>query len=67
MQHGVIELAHENHLGIAKAIALLKEKIYFVNMEATLKAKISEYILCAAVSKSPTPQPLEPSTLPPYP
>ena len=67
MQHGVIELAHENHLGIAKAIALLKEKIYFVNMEATLKAKISECILCAAVSKSPTPQPLEPSTLPPYP
>ena len=36
-------------------------------MEAKVKAKISECILCAAVSKSPTPQPLEPSTLPQYP
>ena len=67
LQHRVIELAHENHVGIAKTIALLREKIYFVNMEAKVKVKISECILCAAVSKSPTPQPLEPSTLPPYP
>ena len=59
-QHRVIELAHENHLGIAKAVGLLTEKIYFVNMEAKVKTKISECILSAAVSKSPTPQPLEP-------
>ena len=26
LQHRVIELAHENHLGIAKTIALLREK-----------------------------------------
>ena len=67
LQHRVIKLVHENHLGIAKTIVLLSEKTYFVNMEAKVKAKISECILCAAVSKSPTPQPLEPSTLPPYP
>ena len=67
LQHRVIELAREKRLGIAKAMALLRENIYFVNMEAKVKAKISEYILCAAVSKSPTPQPLEPPTLPPYP
>ena len=66
LQYRVIELAHENHLGIAKTIALLREKIYFVNMEAKVKAKISECILCPAVSKNSTPQPLEPSTLPPY-
>ena len=67
LQHRVIEAAHGNHLGIAKTIALFKEKISFVNMEVKVKAKISECILCATVSKSPTPQPLEPSTLPPYP
>ena len=67
MQHRVIELAHENHLGIAKTIALLREKIYFVNMEAKVKAKISECMLHAAVSTSPIPQPSEPSTLPPFP
>ena len=67
LQHRVTELAHENHLGTAKTIALLREQIYFVNMEAKVKGKISECILCAAVSKRPTPQPLEPSTLPPYP
>ena len=67
LQHRVIELAHENHFGIAKTMALLRENIYFVNMEAKVKSTISECILCAAVSKSPTPQPLEPSTLPPYP
>ena len=67
LQNRVAKLAHENHLAIAKTIALLREKIYFVNMEAKVKAKISECILCAAISKSPTPQPLEPSTLPPYP
>ena len=53
LQQRVIELVHENH--------------HFVNMEAKVKAKIPECILCAAVSKSPTPQPLETSTLPPYP
>ena len=36
-------------------------------MEPKVKAKISECILCTALSKSPTAQPLEPSTLPPYP
>ena len=67
LQHRVIELAHENHLGIAKTIALLREKIYFVNMEAKVKAKISECILCAATLKTSTPQLLEPSNLPPFP
>ena len=61
LKHRVIELAHENHLVIAKTIALLREKI-----EAKVKAKISEYILCAALSKSSTPHALEPSTLSPY-
>ena len=43
LKRRVIELAHENHLGIAKTIALLRENIYFVNMEeANVKAKISE-------------------------
>ena len=59
LQHRVIELAQENHLGIAKTTALLREKI--------MKANISECILCTDVSKSPTPQPLELSTLPTYP
>ena len=36
-------------------------------MEAKVKAKIYECILCATVSKHPTHQPLEPSTLIPYP
>ena len=37
-------------------------------MEVKVKAKISGCILCAAVSAvSPTTQPLELSTLPPYP
>ena len=58
MQHRVIEPANENHLGIAKTIALLREKIDFANMKAKVKTKISECILCTAVSKSPT--------LPPY-
>ena len=51
MQHRVIELVHENHLGIAKTIALLGEKIYFVNIEAKLKAKISESILICRCTK----------------
>ena len=67
LQHRVLELVHENHLGITKTIALLREKICFVNMKAKMKAKISQSISCAAVSKGLTPQPLEPSTLPPYP
>ena len=35
-------------------------------MEKKVKAEISECVLCAAVSKSPTPHLLEPSTFPPY-
>ena len=41
LQHRAIELAHDNQLGIAKTIALRREKIYFVNMEEMEKAKIS--------------------------
>ena len=63
LQHRVTELTHENHLSIVKSI----EEIHFVNMEAKAKAKTSECILCAAVLKHQTPQPSEPSTLPPYP
>ena len=62
-----IELAHENHLSIAKTIALLREKVYFVNMEAKVTAKRSECILSAAVLKSPPPQSLELSILLRYP
>ena len=67
LQHRVLELAHENHLGVAKTMALFGENIYLGNMEAKVKAKFSECILFAAVSKSPRSQPLELSTLPPCP
>ena len=67
LQHRAIELTHENHLGIAKTIVLPREKIYFINMEAKVKAEISECILCAATLKTSTPQLLEPSNLPPFP
>ena len=63
-QHRNIELPHENHPGTAKTIILLREKNYFVNTEAKVKAKISKCVLCAAVSKH---QSLEHSILPPNP
>ena len=55
LQHRVTELGHENHLGIEKEITLPRKKFYFDNKEAKVKAKLSECMLCAAVSKSPTP------------
>ena len=67
LQHGVIELAHEHHLGIAKMVALLRKKKLFRQYKRKAESKKSECILCAAVSKSLTCQPLEPSPLPPYP
>ena len=36
-------------------------------MEPKVKAEISQCMSCVTVSKSPTPEPLEPSILPPYP
>ena len=44
LQHRVIKLAHENHLGIAKTMALLRENIYFVNMEAKVKSLNVYYV-----------------------
>ena len=48
-------------------LAAWRKKNYFVNIEGKLKEKISECLLFADVSKSPTPQPLEPSIFPPHP
>ena len=66
LQDRALLLAYENHSGIAKMIALLREKTYFVDMEARVKAKISECMLGVAISKRPIPQPLQPSALRPY-
>ena len=52
LQDRALVLAQENHSGIAKMIALFREKTYFVDMEARVKAKM--YARCRYIKKANT-------------
>ena len=61
----MIALAHENHLGIAKTKSLLRDKIYFPGMDATIEEALAECLSCTATSRPDPPPPLQPPSLPP--
>ena len=50
-----VKLAHVGHQGIEKTKALLRTKIYFVNMDNLGEEKIQHCIPCQAVSKEKPP------------
>ncbi|XP_057290318.1 uncharacterized protein K02A2.6-like [Hydractinia symbiolongicarpus] len=61
----ILAIAHENHLGISKTKALLRNNIYFPVVDEKVENLWNKYIPCAATIKQNTPPPMQPSTLPP--
>ena len=58
LQQRAIDIAHESHLGIEKTKSLMREKIWFPQIDSRVKDTIEQCVTCQAVGK---PQPPEPA------
>jgi hypothetical protein len=64
LQQRAIDIAHDTHLGLSKTKALLREKIWFPNIDQQVKKTLDGCIPCQAVGKSPSPEPLGKTKMP---
>ena len=60
----VLNLAHEGHQGIAKTKRLLRQKVWYPNIDRDAEDIIKNCIPCIANSSAPKPEPLQMSDLP---
>ena len=56
LQQRAINLAHESHLGLTKTKALLREKIWFPNIDKLVENTIGKCLPCQAVGKQQPPE-----------
>ena len=59
-----IDIAHENHQGISKMKALLREKIWFPGIDELAHKTLESCIACQAVGKPAPPEPLHLQEMP---
>ena len=64
LQQRAIDIAHDTHLGLSKTKALLREKIWFPNIDEMVKKTLDGCIPCQAVGKLPPPEPLGTTKMP---
>ena len=64
LQQRAIDIAHETHPGISKTKALLREKIWFPNIDNMVKQTINRRIPCQAVGKQASQKPLAMTEMP---
>ena len=67
MQQHIINLAHEGHQGVVKTKRLLREKVWFVNIDKLAENTIRSCIACQAVGPENPPEPLRMTELPKQP
>ena len=60
----VIQIAHEGHQGQAKTKSLLREHVWFPDMDKAVKAEIDQCLACQATAQPNPPEPLQSSPLP---
>lgn len=58
-----VQLAHEGHQGVAKIKSLLREKVWFPNIDRRVEAMITNCIACQANNPVPHVEPLQMSEL----
>lgn len=58
LQKRAIAIAHESHPGLNKTKSLIREKIWFPNIDKMVKDAIDRCIPCQAVGRPPPPEPL---------
>ena len=67
LRERAVSLAHEGHQGIVKTKKLIREKVWFPNIDNFVKEAIDKCIACQANSPENKPDPLQMSPLPPAP
>ena len=67
LQQQAIDIAHESHLGIEKTKSLIREKIWFPQIDSRVKDTIEQCITCQAVGKPQPPEPLRMTEMPKLP
>ena len=64
LQRKVISIAHEGHQGIVRTKQLLREKVYFPNIDKLVEETCKSCIPCLAATPSHVPEPLQMSKMP---
>lgn len=62
-----IELAHEGHQGVAKAKALIREKVWFPGINTMVEDEVTKCFPCQAVGPATRPEPLKMTEMPKHP
>ena len=60
----VIKIAHEGHQGQAKTKSLLREHVWFPDMDKAVKAELDQCLACQATAQPNPPEQLQSSPLP---
>ncbi|CAB4022735.1 PREDICTED: uncharacterized protein K02A2.6-like [Paramuricea clavata] len=67
LQQRAIDIAHETHLGIEKTKSLIREKIWFPQIDNQVKNTIVKCTTCQAVGQANPPEPLRTTEMPELP
>ena len=59
-----LALQHETHLGLTKTKALIRENIWFPNIDAMVKTTLDLCLTCQALGRPGPPAPITPTTMP---
>ena len=62
--HHVIQLAHEGHQGQARTKALMREHVWFPEMDKKVRAELEKCVACQATGQLSQPEPLRSTPLP---
>ena len=66
-QQRTIDLAHQAHLGIDKTKSLIREKIWFPQIDNRVKSTIDHCLPCQAVGQPNPPEPITTTRMPKHP
>ena len=64
LQNRVIKLVHEGHQGLARTKALLREYLWFPDIDKLVKEEVGTCIACQATGQQNPQKPLQPTPLP---
>ena len=64
LRQRAIDIAHESHQGLSKTTALMREKVWFPDIDKLIKDTLDRCIPCQAVGRPAPPQPLQMSEMP---
>ena len=67
LQQRTIDLAHQTHLGIDKTKSLIREKIWFPQIDNRVKSTIDHCLPCQAVGRPNPPEPITTTSMPKQP